>query len=206
MNTKYLIICFLLLAQAVSAEETTNWSFEIKGGHFESAEAQWADFYGNNRFPAYGVGLAYRLNRQFEIGLEAGYLRDEGRGFAPLHGITTGDVKYRLYPVHLSVTALGKFSQNQWLVPYLGLGISRYSYDIETEQQSTITGALNGHQYRGGVQLLLDSLEKSAAYHLDRNFGIVNTYFFLEAQRLEVNSEDADLSGTAYLGGIRFEY
>lgn len=206
MSPKYAICSLLLLAQGLAAEEAPNWAFELKGGQFESDEKQWADFYGNNRFPAYALGLGYQLNRQFEVGLEVGYLADAGRGFAPLHGIATGDVKYRLYPVHLQLTVRGAFTPEQWLVPYLGLGISRYSYRIETEQQSNITGALNGYQYRGGVQLLLDNLDKPAAYRLNRSVGIVSTYFFLEAQRLEVDTDDADLNGTAYLGGLRFEY
>lgn len=206
MNLKYLICSLLFLPQIVPAEEVANWSFEFKGGRFESADGQWEVFYGNNRFPAYGLGLGYQLHHYVEVGLEAGYLADEGRGFAPLHGIVTGKVKYRLYPIHLNLTVRGDFTPEQWLVPYLGLGLSRYSYLIETEQQPDVSGSLSGYQYKAGIRLLLDNLDKSSAYNIDRTFGIVNTYFFLEAQRIKVNTNDADLDGTAYLGGIRFEY
>lgn len=199
--------CFLMLLwQAASAADATDWTFEFKGGVFHSADKQWPDFYGNDRFPAYALSLGYMLFRQLEVGMEAGYLADEGKGFAPLHGTLAGKLKYHLYPLHLNMTLRGAFSPDQWLVPYIGVGISRYSYRVETEQQSDITGSLNGYQYRAGLQLLMDNLEKSSAYNLDRSFGIVNTYFFLEAQQLEVNSDNSDLGGTAYLGGIRFEY
>lgn len=206
MSSKYWFVFVMLLAQSALAEEEPKWSFEFKGGRFESAETQWSDYYGNDHFPEYALALGYKLNRQIEVGIEAGYLADEGHGLAPAHGIPAGDLKYRLYPAHLHLTARGIFRPDQWLVPYLGAAWSRYSYRVETERQPDITGATDGYQYRAGVQLLLDNLDKSAASDIESNFGIVNTYLVLEAQRTEVSIDGTDLGGTAYLGGLLFEF
>lgn len=202
---RYSSLALLLMMTEGVAVAEPNWFFEFKGGSFESAEEQWADFYGDDSLPVYAFGLGYKLLPQVEVGVEAGYLQDEGRGLAPGHGTLAGDVRYQLYPVHLQFTVRGIFHQDQWLVPYVGAGWSRLNYRVEVEQQSDSSGAADGHQYRAGLQLLLDNLEKSAAANLN-DVGIANTYFFLEAQRTEVSLEGVELGGTAYLGGLRFEF
>lgn len=198
-------VLLLLVTQGVPAAETANWSFEFKGGRFESAEEQWSDFYGDDRFSAYALGLGYKVFRQFEVGVEAGYLSDQGQGLAPGHGVLAGNVKYRLYPAHVQLTLRGIFHPDQWLVPYVGAGLSRLSYRIETDRQSDISGTTDGYQYRAGLQLLLDNLDPSAAADL-ASAGIANTYFFLEAQRTEARLAGTELGGTAFLGGFRFEF
>lgn len=205
---KHRLLGFLLIliAQSVPAGETPHWSFEIKGGDFHSAEEQWPEFYGDDQFRAYALAAGYKLIRQLEIGIETGYQADNGKGLAPTHGVLSGNVYYKLYSAHLQLTARGIFTPDQWLVPYIGAAWSRYNYRVETEQQSDISGAFDGYQYRSGLQLLLDKLDKTSASDLERNTGIVNTYFFLEAQRTEAIVEDIDLGGTAYLAGLLFEF
>lgn len=201
MNRRQLIglVLLLLCTQGAAAD----WSFEFKLGRLESAEEQWGDFYDNDRMPAYAVGLAYGMTRQIEIGLEVGYLTDDGKGFAPGHGILAGNVGYRLYPMHLQLTLRGQFYPDQWLVPYVGAGASRLRYEIETERQPEITGATDGYQYRAGLQLLLDNFDASSAAYME-DFGIESTYFFIEVQRIEASLNGTELGGTAYLAGFQF--
>ena len=198
-------LVLLLFAQAVPAAEAPNWSFEFKLGRMESAEEQWSDFYGSDRLPAYAFGLGYKVARQIEVGVEVGYLTDDGQGFAPGHGVLAGNVEYRLYPVHLQLTWRGVFHPDQWVVPYLGAGVSRLRYEIDTQRQSDISGATDGYQYRVGVQLLLDPLDKSSAAAME-DAGVANTYFFLEAQRIEGSLDGTELGGTVYLVGFRFDF
>ena len=198
-------VLLLLFAPAVPAAEASNWSFEFKGGRMESAEEQWSDFYGSDRFPAYAFGLAYKVTRQIEVGVEVGYLTDDGQGFAPGHGVLAGNVEYRLNPVHLQLTWRGIFHPDQWLVPYLGAGVSRLRYEVDTQRQSDISGATDGYQYRAGLQLLLDPLDKSSAAAME-DAGVANTYFFLEAQRIEGRLDRTELGGTVYLVGFRFDF
>lgn len=201
-----LCLALLLLGtQGAPAAEMPNWYLDLKGGRFESAEEEWSDFYGDDRFPAYALGLGYKVSRQIEVGVEAGYLADEGQGFAPGHGILAGDVKYRLYPLQVQLTLRGIFHPDQWLVPYVGAGVSRLYYRVKTQGQSDVSGATDGYQYRAGLQLLLDRLDKSAAADIE-DAGIANTYFFLEAQRTDADLEGVELGGTAFLGGFRFEF
>lgn len=204
---RYIALLLLLaVAHSASAEQRPNWALELKGGRFDSAEARWSEFYGNDRYAVFALGLAYRVHSQIEIGAEAAYLRDEGQGFAPGHGELAGNVDYRAYPVHFHVTAVGLFRAEQWLVPYVGAGWTRFHYRIETDEQATVSGSTHGYQYRAGVRLLLDNLERSAAQRLEERFGIMNTHFFLEAQRIKADKAGTELGGTAYLGGLRFEY
>jgi opacity protein-like surface antigen len=198
-------LLLLLFVQKVAATEMPHWYFDLKRGSFKSAEEQWSEFYGDDRFPIYAFGLGYKVVQQIEIGVEGDYLMDQGEGWAPGHGTLAGTVDYRLYPVHLQLTLRAIFHQDQWLVPYVGAGVSHLIYRIKTESQSDISGSADGRQYRAGLQILLDNLDKSRGIAM-QDYGVENTYFFIEAQRIESTLEAANLGGTAYLGGLRFEF
>lgn len=202
----FLVSMLLLPAGAGMADERPKWSFEIKGGTFHSDIDEWSTYYEDNRFPHYALALGYKPLRPFEVGIEAGYRRDRGQGFAPVHGIVTGNVRYELLPVHLTATLRGIFYEDQWLVPYVGAAVGRYYYRITIDDGERTSGNTNGVMYRAGVQLLLDRLDRSAALDIRRYFGIDNTYLFIEARESEAEIDDTDLGGTSYLGGLLFEF
>lgn len=201
-----LSLVLLLPATLAVADERPKWSFELKGGTFHSELDDWGVYYGDNRMKHYGLAFAYKLLRQFEVGVEAGYRSDRGSGFAPGHGAVAGNVRYQLLPVHLTATLRGVFHENQWLVPYVGAAVGRYSYRITIEGQERISGGTDGTLYRAGVQLLLDHLDRRAAFNMRRHYGIDNTYLFFEARESEAEIDGSDLGGTAYLGGLLFEF
>lgn len=188
------------------ADERPKWSFELKGGTFHSDLDDWGTFYGDNRMSHYGLAVGYKLLRPLEIGIEAGYRGDRGQGFAPTHGIVTGDVRYQLLPVHFTATLRGIFHEDQWLVPYLGAAAGRYSYRITIEGQDRISGGTGGTFVRYGLQLLLDRLDRRAAQNLQRQFGIDNTYLFFEWRDSKAEVDGSELGGTAYLGGLLLEF
>jgi hypothetical protein len=204
-RTSLTLILLLASAQAV-ADERPRWSFELKGGTFHSAIDDWGDFYDDDRMTHYGLGFAYKLLRQFEVGVEAGYRSDRGRGFAPGHGAVAGNVRYQLLPMHVTATLRAVFYEDQWLVPYVGAATGRYSYRVTIEGQDRQSGGTDGTLYRAGVQLLLDRLDRRAAFNMRRHYGIDNTYLFFEARESEAEIDGSDLGGTAYLGGLLFEF
>lgn len=201
-----LTITLLLAAAPAFADERPRWSFELKGGTFHSDIDDWGDFYDDDRMTHYGLAIGYKLLRQIEFGVEAGYRSDRGRGFAPVHGIITGSVRYQLLPVHATLTLRGIFYEDQWLVPYVGAAVGRYSYRMTIEGQDRKSGGTDGTLYRAGMQLLLDRLDRRAAFNLRRHYGIDNTYLFFEARDSEAEIDGTDLGGTAYLGGLLFEF
>ncbi len=221
MKKLFLIMVLAVLPSAVFAAdaytELPHWSLEIKGGHFMPDIDNWSAAYGRRYTSEYAGSLAYKITRQLEAGVEAGFVRDKGQGLAPIHSaqsgvnVFAGEVTYQLFPVNVFVLARGVFSEKQWLVPYVGGGWTRIFYKEEVQFQGVARGAVNGYHARAGIQLLLDGLDPSAANSFYLEYGVYHTYLFLEAERTKANvdtvsSGSVDLGGTSWLAGLLFEF
>lgn len=207
-------IVFLLPLAAYGAngtDERPNWSFEVKAGLFYPTIEHWQEYYGDRSTGHYAAGLAYKITRQIEAGIEGGFIRDKGKGYAPGHGMLTGQVTYELFPVNAYILLKGAFTKDQWIVPYIGGGWTRIYYREESEFQETHRGHADGVHARGGLQFLLDGLDQSAANSLYLDYGVHHTYFFIEVQRLRVLIDAAagaeiNIGGTSLLAGLLFEF
>ena len=191
--------------------ERPHWSLEVKGGLFYPAIDDWQAYYGDRKTGHYAASLSYKIFRQLEIGLEGGYIKDTGQGFAPVHGTFAGDVTYELFPVNAFLLLRGVFSEEQWLVPYIGGGWTRMYYREKIEFQGSVKGFADGAHGRAGLQFLLDGLDQSAANSFYLEHGVMHTYLFFEAQRTRamidtVAGESVNLGGTSYLAGLLFEF
>jgi hypothetical protein len=218
-RTIILSLVMLLIMPAVvpAAEPIPHWSLEIKGGYFYPDIENWKTFYGDDKTWHYAGSLAYKVLRQVEVGVEAGYIKDRGLASAPQNskffGIQTltGRVDYQLVPLNIFVLFRGVFSEKQWLVPYVGGGWTRMYYQEKIEDQGTVRGSVNGYHGRAGIQLLLDDIDARAANNMFLDYGIQHTYLFFETQYTraminDVNGVSMNLGGTSYLGGVLFEF
>jgi hypothetical protein len=79
-------------------------------------------------------------------------------------------------------------------------------YREKVEGQDTVSGSANGYHARGGLQLLLDGLDQSAANGMYMDYGIFHTYLFIEAKYTHAVISGIDLGGTSYLAGLLFEF
>ena len=145
------------------------------------------------------------------MGVEGGYIRDKGLGFAPVHNVSAGSVTYELFPLQAFVLIRGVFSEKQWLIPYIGGGWTRMYYREKIEFQGSVKGFADGSHGRAGLQFLLDGLDQSAANSFYLEHGVMHTYLFFEAQRTRamidtVTGESVNLGGTSYLAGLLFEF
>lgn len=218
MKKTLLILFFLFISSMASATEQVSsrpyWSFELKGGSFYPEIENWQAYYGDRSTSHYAVAMAYKLLRQFEIGLEGGYIRDKGKGLAPGHSadagmpVYAGEVTYELFPIQLFGTVRLIFSESQWLVPYIGGGWTRIYYREEIEFQGIARGYVDGYFAKAGIQILLDGLDQSAANSLYLDYGVEHTYLFFEAQKskAEVHNTPYDLGGVSLLAGLLFEF
>jgi hypothetical protein len=211
-NLKYAIIISLLLPAAAFAEytplERPHWSLELKGGTFSPSLPDWEKFYGRKNMPEYALSLAYKFTRRIETGIEIGTARTTGTAAAPLHDVLAGEVKYRIVPVNAFFVYRGSFGEDQWLVPYAGGGFTKILYWETVESQGGVKGSANGYHARGGLQFLLDGLDRRAANSMYMDYGINHTYLFVEAEytSAKVKGVSADLGGTAYRAGLLFEF
>ena len=191
---------------AGGGQEPPRWSLELKGGNFFPKEDAWKSYYGDDKTGSLGAGLAWKATRQVEIGLDTAYIKDEGRGLAPQQGQITGNVTLELYPLQMFLLLRGVFREDQWLVPYVGGGLTRIYYEQDIRGQEKRRGSATGSHLRTGIQLLLDNIDRGTAWGFYENFGVNNSYLFVEVQRSSVDVESIELGGTSYQMGLLFEF
>jgi opacity protein-like surface antigen len=214
---KFIFVFIFVLLSSVAAfadddqvQGRPHWSLELKGGLFYPAIDNWKQFYGDDKTGQYGLAFGYKVFRMLELGIEGSYIKDDGQGYAPVHGIVTGSVTYQLIPINVFVLVRGIVSENQWVVPYIGGGYTFMYYQEKLELQGTVSGHADGYHGRAGLQFLLDVLDQSAANSFYIDVGVYHTYFFTEAQysRAIANtpSGSVNLGGWSYIGGLLFEF
>jgi hypothetical protein len=205
-----LIVLFVpaLVHAADPLLERPHWSLEIKGGTFTPVLSDWAQYYDKRSMPAFEGSLAYKPIRQIDIGISGGYATDKGHAYALGHSASAGSVTYRIVPINLFILLRGVFSEDQWLVPYVGGGFTRLYYQEKIESQDSVNGSVDGYHARGGLQFLLDGLDGNAANKMYTDYGIQHTYLFAETEYTHavVRSVSTNLGGTAYLMGLLFEF
>jgi len=208
----FFILMLMLLPSAAMAEdpvlEQPHWSLEVKGGRFAPVLENWSQFYDKRSMPEYAATLAYKLLRQVEVGVGAGSIRGKGHSYAVLHGISVGTVTYELYPVNAFVLVRGILREDQWLVPYIGGGWTRMYYREKTDDDKAARGHADGYHIRGGLQFSLDYVDQGSSNRMYLDYGVYHTYLFVEAEhtRAIVRSVSTNLGGTAYRGGLLFEF
>jgi hypothetical protein len=211
INTAFFVrACVAVLAFGPivgSASETlTPWAFELKFGVFEPDLPLYETFYGDKNHQYFSAAFAYQFKDWLELGGELGYMRDSGQGVQLSNNQLGGNVKYALMPAHVFVNLLGRFSETQLLIPYVGAGLTTAYYKQEIESQPDRSGRTDlGYNARVGVQLFLNPLDKSTARRTNADAWF-HTYLFLEAQWFTTEVDQQDLGGVAYLVGVRMEF
>lgn len=190
-----------------TGKQPVKWSMEFKGGRFKPAIENWDEFYGNDKARFASAAFGYRAIQQLEIGIEIGWMKDNGQGFLPANNQPGGRIKYQLVPVSAYLLLRGVFMHNQWIVPYAGGGWTRAYYRANIVNQSTIDGVENGTHVRAGLQVLLNNIDKKYAANLKRTYGINNVYFIIEGHESKVELDSGnDLGGRSYQAGILLEF
>jgi hypothetical protein len=207
----YLILLLILPSAAVALEpllDQPRWSLEIRGGKFAPVLDNWSHYYGKSTISEYGVSLAYKVLQQVEIGAGVGSMKAKGQVTNQFHNQPAGEVSYDLNPINIFIMLRGVTVDDQWLVPYIGGGWTRMYFREEVPEQFSVRGFADGYHVRGGLQLSLDNLDHEASSSMFRDYGVIHTYFFIEAEHTAAvqRSTSINLGGTAYLGGLLFEF
>jgi hypothetical protein len=214
---KFLVLLMIVLVPALAHAadpqlDRPHWSVEIKGGIFEPDLPDFEKYYDEKTMTEFAGSLAYKIIRQIEVGLSAGYLQAKGRGDAQLNNTTAGSVTYKLAPINAFVLFRGVMREEQWLIPYAGGGFTRLYYKERIEGQDTISGSVDGYHARGGLQFVLNSLDAKSANAMYKDYGVYSTSFIFEVEythavvKATSSTPEYNLGGTAYIMGLLFEF
>ncbi len=191
----------IVAQESETAITSPRWMLELKAGRFEPDLDGYQRFYGNDEARYRSVEFAYRFRRWLEFGGGLAHMRDKGVGLLSISGALGGEVTYTLMPVHAFFNLRGDFNQDQLVVPYIGVGVTRSYYKQKIELQPKRTGTSDlGTIVRVGLQLSLLRLGAESDSQIKRS------YLFVEAQRFTTEVDDIDLGGDVFLLGFRFEF
>src|SRR5688572_29500022 len=177
------------------------WTVEIRGGRFEAELEDWERFYGSDRTDQSGLLAGYKFLRQVEVGLAIDYIKDKGVGTLPLSDDDLGgEVDFELYPAHLYVMLRGIFFENQWVVPYVGGGVTRVYYRQAIDNQASVRGKVKGDHTRAGLQFLLDWLDTGSSSGFEEE-GVENTYLTVEVTSFSAEIDGIEVGGESKMIG-----
>lgn len=95
-----------------------------------------------------------------------------------------------------------RYFREQILVPFVAFNAEYFSYNLT----GRVTGSLISMGPSFGLQLLLNSLEPSAASKMHSNYNISRSYLNLEYRMLSGRDANISYSGGDIYTGLRFEF
>ncbi len=207
------VLCppFALAADpAESSSGGDRWSITVGGGYFAPAIEGWKEQYGRRGGWLPTLAGSYALTPRLSIAGEAGYWTADSLARDVTGALSSERQRLTLVPVTVGVDYALRGSADQTLVPFLGVGYRRVIYRLAVEGKDAIRGGAGGWVGRGGVDLLLNALDPSAAAGLAEEWGIARTSLRIEAQRASVTAAgpagDVELGGTTVLVGLLFAF
>ena len=201
-------VCMLFVFAGYSSADQLKPSttLEIRGGLFEPATEGWKEHYGDSQFPELGISFAYRFFWVFDVGFSVSHGKVKGPAQTESSNEQTGEALHQTLPIDVFIMLRGRFSENQWIVPYIGGGYTRFAYRQEVADQSAVEGSTDGSHVRMGVQFLLDALDKRGADFMYRHWGVINSYLIMDYKQTSAKIDGLDIGGESYSLGLLFEY
>lgn len=218
------------------AESPRDMMLELHGGTytpevdsaFEGGATPWADSFGNASMTLFRFHLDYQFWQGFgslAVGGGAGYGWVDGKARAQDGELTEDSIGFNIAPFSLSLIYRWDWAavhHNFPLVPYVKGGLSaalwwatdskdRIASSIGTDGKKHSASGLNWGWHAGvGVMFLLDIFSSSMAANFDNEFGVNNSYLFVEYLHSSIDDFGSDsslvLSADAFSFGLAFEF
>jgi hypothetical protein len=216
----------VVLAGAARAESPRWGSFELAAGkyrpdidsEFTTARPFQTAFGGDGGW-LFRAGVAKAIFTgmgSLEIGLQAGYLQQTGRGEFVTGGRSGDETAFKMVPVSLGLTYRFDLLADRHgipLAPYARASLERYHWWVtDGEDDTSEEGATNGWSVAAGIAFLLDVLDRQMARELDLDTGVNHTYLFFEVKNAVVDdfgsgrSWDLSDENLSYAGGLLFVF
>ncbi len=226
-----LLLGGVLLAASLpaQAESDRNWVLELQfGGFFPDVDKEpglvgtpFADVFGTKSRLLSEISIERLVFKDFGslgFGLKSGFTEFFGHGF--IEGTETPSIdtaSLRIVPINAFVAYRLDYAAIEWnfpFVPYAKAGIGGWIFWI-TDSKGDIDGGGKakgvkwGWTYSAGLMLLLDVFDPRLSNEFDREFGVNNTYLFVDYTHQGVDNfggKGFDFSDNVWSGGIAFEF
>ena len=202
------LLILFLFSNLSQAATSPYWSFDIKAAEFRPSSAEYSLEYSPSGLLS-DLELVYNFTPMIGVGVSVGYFSGNGIVYSTSGRASALTQQLILIPSQFFLIYHFDFETDQLLVPYLGAGFTRVTYQHSVEGQNSATGGLDGYHARAGIKVLLDRIDPNSAVNLYTEWRIIHTYFVLEGQYSQVNNfgeSSINLGGWSYFGGIQFDF
>lgn len=166
--------------------------------------------YGSANIVALHVDYEWAPFRQFgSLGLQLGGGLATAQGNGTLASGPPAEEKYTLVILPLSAFAVYRmeYARRQWLVPFLNGGFTYYGLAEKRDDDSPLkvagTSAIGGG---GGVHLSISRWDPQSAFTLDREYGIADMWFTIEARAMQGLNQEIDFSNQMVTAGVTMDF
>jgi hypothetical protein len=146
------------------------------------------------------------------LNLGTGFATARGNGFFQnSRGVGSPQAQeiYTLYmlPASAFLSYRFEYARRQWVVPYINGGATLYGL-VESRDDGKTPSFAGAAAVGGGGGLLfsITAWDAQSAFTLDREYGIADMYFSLEARVMESLSKSIDFSTQTINGGITVDF
>lgn len=213
--------------EQITFETERNWFLEFQfGGYNPHVDAEvegtpFADVFGQHSrllVQASIERLIYKGFGSFGFGLNSGYTEFFGKGFIEGTDEQSADsTSLHLIPVTAFAAYRFDYPAINWgipFVPYAKAGIGGWIFWINDAEGSTAgdggaQGVRWGWTWSAGLALQLDFFDPRLSNEFDREYGVNNTYLFVDYTQARIDSfgkEGFNFSDNIWSGGIAFEF
>lgn len=213
----FLALMVLLLSSRYAASELTveesplNFSISFQGGVYVADDGDFREIYGRDGNDIFFIDLGYYALRNLLVEAGIGLYYEEASEIGAFTGTNSGTRTVMTFlPGTIGASYRFNFFDRQYVYPYIGGGYQYLYFSENPDLRDSTHGGKHGWQAKGGLLLHLDPLDKNAAFKMDKNWKINNTYFDLGVRYMAVpafgSKGGIDFSGISFLGGLTFEF
>ena len=172
------------------------------------------DIYGGAEIPALLFEYEYPLTQAIgRIGIkgETGFIATsaKGRFKNPARAGEVPEERFTFVMVPLQATVIYRFqfADNQWVVPFVEGGGGYYGIvELRDDSKAPKFGGSPVAVAAGGVNILLDWLDRQAVRQLDADYGINHVWLSLQYRQIVGLKEDLKVSSNLITAGFTFDF
>ena len=172
------------------------------------------DIYGDAKIPALLFEYEYPLTQAIgRIGIkgETGFIATSatGRFKNPARAGEVPEERFTFLMVPLQATVIYRFqfADNQWVVPFVEGGGGYYGIvELRDDSKAPKFGGSPVAVAAGGINILLDWLDRQAVRQLDADYGINHVWLSLQYRQIIGLKEDLKVSSSLITAGFTFDF
>jgi hypothetical protein len=191
---------------------TSAWgNFEVRYGVITLRDENLTRVYGAGGNNVLFLEIGPQIYRFLELDLGAGFFQE--LAFTVDAQGNPGSQRTMITAIPLAVTPVlrAHFLDEQFLVPYAGLGMSWWMWNEKVDNaaggKDTISGSKFGWHWSVGLNLLLDTFSRSRASMLEAQTGINDSWFTIEFRRQVIEGDQGIFfSGDVITAGLKLDF